>query len=44
MISFVNKVGIVTGETSGIGLAAAEKFLSLGVSLIITGTNIQRGI
>ncbi|MEX9756660.1 SDR family NAD(P)-dependent oxidoreductase [Providencia vermicola] len=43
MISFENKVGIITGGNSGIGLAAAKKFLALGASVVITGTNVVRG-
>ncbi|EMH4150499.1 TPA: SDR family oxidoreductase [Providencia stuartii] len=43
MISFAGKVGIITGGSGGIGLAAAEKFLSLGASVIITRSHADRG-
>lgn len=43
MISFDGKVGIITGGSSGIGLAAAKKFLLLGASVVVTGNNITRG-
>ena len=34
---FENKVVVVTGGTSGIGLAAAKAFASAGASVFITG-------
>lgn len=37
MKKFENKVAVVTGGNSGIGYAAAEKLVSLGATVIITG-------
>ena len=36
-------VAIVTGGTSGIGLASARLFAQEGAYVIITGRNIERG-
>jgi NAD(P)-dependent dehydrogenase (short-subunit alcohol dehydrogenase family) len=34
---FENKVVVVTGGTSGIGLATAERFAAEGASVFVTG-------
>ena len=39
---YENKSILITGGTSGIGLAIAKKFLSLGAKVTITGRNIDR--
>ncbi|WP_422349193.1 SDR family NAD(P)-dependent oxidoreductase [Flagellimonas sp.] len=38
-----NKVGIVTGATSGMGKAIAEAYHKAGASLILSGRNLERG-
>ncbi len=38
-----NKVALVTGGTSGIGRAAALKLAKLGIHVIVTGRNAERG-
>ncbi|WP_157092009.1 SDR family NAD(P)-dependent oxidoreductase, partial [Proteus myxofaciens] len=38
-----NKIGVITGGNSGIGLASAEKFASLGATVVITGSNLDKG-
>src|SRR5690242_5077161 len=39
MSRFVNKVVVITGGTSGIGLAAAKRFISEGAKVVVTGRN-----
>ncbi len=38
-----NTVALVTGGTSGIGRAAAQKLAKLGIHVIVTGRNAERG-
>ena len=38
----MNKIVLITGATSGIGLACARKFAENGDKLILTGRNAQR--
>ena len=38
----MNKIVLITGATSGIGLACAKKFAENGDKLILTGRNEQR--
>jgi NAD(P)-dependent dehydrogenase (short-subunit alcohol dehydrogenase family) len=42
-MSFFGKIVLVTGSTSGIGRAAAERFGREGASVIVTGRNEARG-
>lgn len=37
-----NKIALVTGGTSGIGLEAARLFQSEGATVIVTGTHAER--
>ena len=39
---FMNKIVLITGATSGIGLACARKFAENGDKVILTGRNAQR--
>ena len=38
----MNKIVLITGATSGIGLACARKFAANGDKLILTGRNEHR--
>ena len=38
----MNKIVLITGATSGIGLACAQKFAANGDKLILTGRNTQQ--
>ena len=42
MISFTNKKILITGATGGIGNSLVEKFVSLGGTVLATGTNDQK--
>ena len=42
MINFKNKKILITGATGGIGGEIVKKFISLGGSVVATGTNIER--
>ena len=39
---YMNKIVLITGATSGIGLGCAKKFAENGDKLILTGRNEQR--
>jgi NAD(P)-dependent dehydrogenase (short-subunit alcohol dehydrogenase family) len=40
---FAGKVALITGGTSGIGRAAANKLAQLGIHVIVVGRNAERG-
>ena len=42
-LDFTGKVVLITGGTSGIGLAAARMFLAAGASVAVMGRNIEKG-
>ena len=39
MSKLQNKIAVITGGTTGIGLATAERFASEGATVIVTGRN-----
>ncbi|GGF67300.1 oxidoreductase [Azorhizobium oxalatiphilum] len=41
-MSFSQKVAVVTGGTSGIGLAIAQELASQGAKVVITGRNVEK--
>jgi NAD(P)-dependent dehydrogenase (short-subunit alcohol dehydrogenase family) len=41
MDRFTNKIVVITGGTSGIGLAAARQFIKEGANVVVTGRNPQ---
>jgi NAD(P)-dependent dehydrogenase (short-subunit alcohol dehydrogenase family) len=41
MDRFTNKIVVITGGTSGIGLAAARQFIKEGANVVVTGRNAQ---
>ena len=41
-MSFAQKVAVVTGGTSGIGLAIAQELISQGATVIVTGRNQEK--
>lgn len=43
MFAINGKTAVITGDTSGIGLATAEAFLKKGAKVVIAGRNAQRG-
>ncbi|HEY9104208.1 SDR family NAD(P)-dependent oxidoreductase [Chitinimonas sp.] len=43
MLNLQDKIVLITGGTSGIGLATAQAFLAQGAKVVITGRNVERG-
>ena len=41
--AFAGKTALISGGTSGIGLAAAELFLAGGASVMLVGRSAERG-
>jgi NADP-dependent 3-hydroxy acid dehydrogenase YdfG len=42
MSKLQDKVAIITGATSGIGLATAKRFLSEGAKVVLTGRSEEK--